>query len=183
MVLVFFDDFSQSVRSGHYQDRYIRAADVDPVEFTKTSDYISSSPYGGRILLGSSATVSGLPTGSGFETITQDNALDYVADILNPYIVENAPDVEPYLYDPYATPEEPSTYPVQETWAEDADWPEGNLLPTIPAASYTCRDTGDDDGGVAFWWRCLGILFDGLGITAVVVGLLALGIVLYFVLR
>ena len=110
--------------------------------------------------------------------MTADNVADYIAQVVNPALPE---EVKPYTFDPFPTP--PPTYPVQETWSNEADWPEGNLLPTIPAASYTVEIPQVMTEGVTFWWRCLGILFDGLGITAIVVGLLALGIVLYFVLR
>lgn len=148
-----------------------------------SSDYISRSANSTPLLGQAMTFPEPLPSNDTFPTITRDNALDYVANVLNPYMEEKAPDITPYLYDPNATPAPAPTYPVQETWAENADWPEGNLLPTIPAADYSVDIPEIMTEGVAFWWRCLGVLFDGLGITAVVVGLLALGIVLYFVLR
>lgn len=179
-----FDTYSYGATTAYDDTCYIRCNPaVEPVEFTTTTDYLAWNSSGGRVLLGRSLYFSSLPTSDAYPTITADNALDYVENVLNPYMEENAPDSAPYLYDPNATPPEPSTYPVQETWASNAEWPEGNLLPTIPAASYTVDIPEIMTEGAAFWWRCLGVLFDGLGITAVVVGLLALGIVLYFVLR
>lgn len=120
---------------------------------------------------------------SGFSEVTAPLSDDDFRELATPAyeeLVENYPELAPFVPD-INTP--PPTYPVQETWSNEADWPEGNLLPTIPAASYTVDIPEVMTEGVSFWWRCLGVLFDGLGITAVVVGLLALGIVLYFVLR
>ena len=151
---------------------------VSPSNIAPTWPGISVAMQGQTPILGAGITLSSLPTSADFPTVTADNVADYIAQVVNPALPE---EVKPYTFDPFPTP--PPTYPVQETWSNEADWPEGNLLPTIPAASYTVEIPQVMTEGVTFWWRCLGILFDGLGITAIVVGLLALGIVLYFVLR
>lgn len=173
---------SYTFSGAYYNSVYLgRIAGSTPVEISSdVSGVLAFGGYPSNQLLGEAVTLPAFPTADGYETITQENALDYVENVLNPWAVEQSPDIEPYLLtEPVPAP----TYPVQETWNNDADWPEGNLLPTIPAASYTVDIPEIMTEGASFWWRCLGVLFDGLGITAVIVGLLALGIVLYFVLR
>lgn len=177
-----YGTFSTTLSGNYFNNVYLgQITGGAPVEMGNNLDAVLG--YGGypsTRLLGQAVTMPTMPTSDLYPTITADNALDYIEDVLNPWALEQSPDIEPYLLsEPVPVP----TYPVQETWASDADWPEGNLLPTIPAASYSVDIPAVMTEGAAFWWRCLGVLFDGLGITAIVVGLLALGIVLYFVLR
>lgn len=173
---------ANGITSGNERGGYIyyTYGTIPEVDLSSPFNYIWTRGGGTNDILGKTRGANrwyqDFPSG----VITSDaDALEYIKPIVDD-TVENYPELAPYVPDVDApTP----TYPVQDTWAADAEWPEGNLLPTIPAASYSVDIPEIMTEGASFWWRCLGVLFDGLGITAVVIGLLALGIVLYFVLR
>ena len=97
-----FDSVTQSVRSGHFQNRYIRAYNGSPLEFTQTSDYLAGSSSAGGLLLGEIDFMTDLPTSDEFPTITAANAFDYIENVLNPWIVEQNPSLEQHLFHPTA---------------------------------------------------------------------------------
>lgn len=70
-----------------------------------------------------------------------------------------------------------------ETVDPDATPPEGNILPTIPRGDYEYTLPDSFSESSKFWWDMTTFLFDGLGITAVIVTILAVGIVLHYLLR
>lgn len=70
-----------------------------------------------------------------------------------------------------------------ETIDPTATPPEGNILPTIPRGEYEYSLPESFSQSSRFWWDMTTFLFDGLGITAVIVTILAVGIVLHYLLR
>lgn len=188
-----FGLYAYEARTATLDTRYIRCnPSGDPVEFTTTSDYISANTSGGRVLLGRSLSFAALPTSDTYPTITSNNALDYVENVLNPYMEDIAPETAPYLYDP--TPYEP-IYPTGETvsgmpkeWTiENPALPSYNLDLQLPTADYSAVDVAtpieQNASGIRFWWVMLGTLLDHFGLKSLVVLACALGLFILVLTR
>lgn len=188
-----FDTYSYGVSTAFSNSRYIRCnPSGDPVEFTTTIDYLAANTSGGRVLLGRSLTFSSLPVSDAYPTITADNALDYVSDVLNPYMSENAPDTVPYLFNPYG--DEP-VYPTGETvqgipkaWTvENPRLPSYSLDLQLPTADFDAVDVSTPlehhATGLRFWWALLGECLDHFGVKELVIFALALGLIVTILTR
>lgn len=156
-----------------------------------SADYIgvNTMPYS---LLGEAVSFPSLPVNDAFPTISVDNALDYVADVLNPYMQEIAPETVPYLFNPR---EGDPVYPTGETvqgmpkeWTiENPALPSYNLDLQLPTADYEAVDVvtpiNQNASGIQFWWAMLGTLLDHFGLKSLVVLACALGLFLLVLTR
>lgn len=165
-----------------------------PVEMGLDTDAILGfNGYPSTQLLGGSAVMPSMPTSDTYPTITADNALDYIRDVLNPWAVEQSPDIEPYLLDP-VEPVEP-IYPTGEMvqgmpkeWTvENPALPSYNLDLQLPTADYETIDVAtpieQNATGIRFWWAMLGTLLDHFGLKSLVVLACALGLFLLILTR
>lgn len=188
-----FDSYSYSVGTAFSNSRYIRCnPSGDPVEFTTTLDYLAANTSGGRVLLGRSLSFSSLPTSDDYPVITVDNALDYVSDVLNPYMKENAPDTVPYLFNPYG--DEP-VYPTGETvqgmpkeWTiENPAFPSYNLDLQLPTADFESVDVSpvleEHATGIGFWWQMLTYLLDSFGVRELFIFAMVMGLLVTVLTR
>lgn len=188
-----FTDVWYNITTAYDFTVYIRCNPLTaPAEFTTTGDYITTSTSSGRVLLGNALNFSSLPISDTYPTITSDNALDYISDVLNPYMVENVPDLEPYLYNPHVgepifpTGDTVSGMPKEWTIKNPA-LPSYNLDLQLPTADYSTVDVAtpieQNASGIRFWWAMFGTLLDHFGLKSLVVLACALGLFLLILTR
>lgn len=193
-----YGTFSTTLSGNYFNYVYLgQITGGAPVEMGNNLDAVLG--YGGypsQRLLGEAAVMPSMPISDLYPTITADNALDYIEDVLNPWAVVQSPDIEPYLFEPVepVEPVEP-IYPTGETvsgmpkeWTiENPALPSYNLDLQLPTADYSAVDVStpleQNASGIRFWWAMLGTLLDHFGLKSLVVLACALGLFLLVLTR
>lgn len=119
-------------------------------------------------------------------------SLDYISNVLNPYYINEYPDIEPYVYVPYSPefPDPSDAYP-----GIPKDWTIKNpQLPTSPQIGFNAYnvDTSDFDvsatlteytDGFGFWWWLTGKCLDVTNTKGIVIAAIILGLVGFILWR
>lgn len=122
-----------------------------------------------------------LPSGS----LASGNINAYILDTLNPYIINQYPDVEPYVYTPY-TP----VYPTDFVTGVPKDWtiinPQLPQIPDldfqIPTANFDCLDVSpirQNLSGVGFWWDLLETVLDTTAFKGIFIAFAIIGLAIF----
>lgn len=190
-----YGTFTTTLSGNYFNYIYLgRVTSGAPVDIGNDLDAVLG--YGGHPstqLLGQAVIMPQMPTSDLYPTITADNALDYIEDVLNPWALEQSPGVEPYLLSP-AEPLEP-IYPTGETvsgmpkeWTIDNPaLPSYSLDLQLPTADFEAVDVSTPlehhATGIRFWWALLGECLDRFGVKELVIFALALGLVVTVLTR
>ena len=148
--------------------------------------------YPSTRLLGEAAVMPQMPTSDAFPTITAENAADYVSEMLNPWMMEQAPQLEPYLLTP-AEPYEP-IYPTEfadgipKSWTvENPRLPSYSLDLQLPTADFESVDVSpvleEHATGIGFWWQMLTYLLDSFGVKELFIFAMVMGLLVTVLTR
>lgn len=183
------DRASGSVGSGYDVSFRVK---LTPAAVAPTWPGIATAIQGQTAVFGAGVSLGNLPASEDYPTLTRDNLGDYIRDVLNPAVVENYPDIEPYLFVP-SEPYEP-IYPtdfaegIPKAWTvENPRLPSYGLDLQLPTADFDVVDVStpleQHATGIRFWWSLLGEVLDRFGVKELVIFALALGLIVTILTR